>query len=216
MLKAASDGRQASGGGAAGEDARQFYAYALEDKDDMPIRAAPIERDWMDKSHERFAYRCLPLTIANQAGWLIHNPITFTAVWEGGLYLHNLRITFPDDGEALDPLRPQVITVAPGVRGLDPYRPEGRDPRITSHFGNGVVTIRIPYLFRTPPSNAVGSRRFVFRAFDAPQKRRATSVGLLHAPATSQVFPSQSSCGCLTNGACDCSVFALRANAALR
>lgn len=155
MLRAqeASNRTQASPESAVEPHAHRIYAYALQDKQDMPIRAAPIERDWMDNSHDRFAYRCLPLTIANQAGWLIHNPITFTAVWEGGLYMHNLRISFPDDTEtSSDPLRPQVITVAPGVRGLDPYRPEGRDPRIISHFGNGVVTIQIPYLFRTPPS----------------------------------------------------------------
>lgn len=135
------------------DESRRLYAYMAGDHRDMPIRTAPVDREWMDKSHERFAYRCLPLTIANQAGWVIHNPITFTAVWEGGPGLHNLCLHFADDDATpFNPLQSQVITVAPGIRGLDPYRPEGRDARITSHFGCGVVTFSIPYLFRTPPS----------------------------------------------------------------
>ena len=42
---------------------------------------ADWERDWMDSTPNRFAYRCLPLTIANQTGWWIKNPVGFTATW---------------------------------------------------------------------------------------------------------------------------------------
>ena len=38
-------------------------------KRDVELRPAPLERDWMDASGERFAYRCLPLSIANAYGW---------------------------------------------------------------------------------------------------------------------------------------------------
>ena len=34
-----------------------------------PIRAAPSKREWMDKTPDSFAYRCLPLSIANAHGW---------------------------------------------------------------------------------------------------------------------------------------------------
>src|SRR6516164_748572 len=44
---------------------------------------ADWQRDWMDATPSRFAYRCLPLTIANQTGWWIKNPVGFTAVWRG-------------------------------------------------------------------------------------------------------------------------------------
>ena len=39
----------------------------------MPLVPAPLRREWMDTSADRYAYRCLPLLIANQAGWLALN-----------------------------------------------------------------------------------------------------------------------------------------------
>ena len=42
--------------------------------DAPPIRAALPSREWMDQTTERFAYRCLPLTIANTHGWEILCP----------------------------------------------------------------------------------------------------------------------------------------------
>jgi hypothetical protein len=34
-----------------------------------PLRAAPATRPWMDETSDAFAYRCLPLNIANAHGW---------------------------------------------------------------------------------------------------------------------------------------------------
>jgi hypothetical protein len=100
-----------------------FYAYLIHEHLDVPLVAAPVARDWMDASPERFAYRCLPLAIANQAGWLVLNPVTFSACWNGGPGLDATAITF-----------------AAG-------QPDGR---VVSHFGGGIVTFAVPYLFRTP------------------------------------------------------------------
>ena len=47
---------------------QSFIAYELHPQSDYQLEAAPINREWMDKAHLRFPYRCLPLTIANQAG----------------------------------------------------------------------------------------------------------------------------------------------------
>jgi hypothetical protein len=44
---------------------------------------ADWRRDWMDETPSKYAYRCLPLTIANQTGWWILNPVGFTAIWNG-------------------------------------------------------------------------------------------------------------------------------------
>ena len=44
---------------------------------------ADWQRDWMNATPHRFAYRCLPLTIVNQTGWWIRNPVGFTATWRG-------------------------------------------------------------------------------------------------------------------------------------
>ena len=45
------------------------------------IRPAPSTRNWMDATPEAFAYRCLPLNIANAHGWELLNPSAFEAIW---------------------------------------------------------------------------------------------------------------------------------------
>lgn len=101
-----------------------LMAWELGGQEDMPLEPAGADRDWMDQSHQRFAYRCLPLVIANQAGWIIRNPADFRVRWNGGNGLEDLKIRF-----------------AAG----------SRENRIRSHFGHGILTFTIPYLFRTPP-----------------------------------------------------------------
>jgi hypothetical protein len=96
----------------------------------------------MDETPLRFAYRCLPLVMANQAGWLVLNPVDFTACWNGGVNKGDLSLDF-GTGQPLGAFTFQVWAGAP-ERGA-------ADSRITSHFGSGVLTITLPYLFRTPP-----------------------------------------------------------------
>ncbi len=105
---------------------KTLCAYEIHQGADMAITVAPVGRDWMDASDRRFAYRCSPpLTIANQAGWVIACRATFVATWDGRIFKEGVRIDFEPS-------------------------PEHRDTRVTSHFGSGVVTISLPYLFRTP------------------------------------------------------------------
>jgi hypothetical protein len=125
----------------------RFYAYELHQAADMPLRTAPVDRAWMDAAPQRAPYRCLPLVIANQAGWWVPCPASFTAYWDGGLGKENLQITFnsPTQTAGLSDL------FAPIVVSADQPNPVVQsDARITSHFGNGVITFSIPYLFRTP------------------------------------------------------------------
>ncbi|MCI3134007.1 DUF6065 family protein [Phenylobacterium aquaticum] len=84
------------------------------------------QRAWMDAFHDRHAYRCLPLSMANTTGWEILNPIAFTAEWNGGLMQEDIKLT-PD--------RPN-----PDFHNL-----------VKSHFSHGVMTFHAGYLFRTPP-----------------------------------------------------------------
>lgn len=91
------------------------------------IRPAPSGRDWMDATPESYAYRCLPLTIANAHGWEILNPRGFTAGWYGGDPVKNLAVTY--DGAA----------------------PSPGHVRAMSHFGSGVLTFELPIMFRTEP-----------------------------------------------------------------
>ena len=92
--------------------------------DPPSILPAPVERSWMDRTGNGFAYRCLPLNIANAHGWLILNPTPFVAEWNG------------DAG--LDALQVQRI---------------GSEGHLiaSSHFGSGVLTFNIDALFRTDP-----------------------------------------------------------------
>ena len=101
----------------------EIIAYRL-NRSSPPLVCAPGARDWMDATDERFAYRCLPLLIANQAGWFILNPHSFEAMWDGTLDQSGVHIR-------------HLSKKAAGS--------------VTSHFGSGVITWHLSYLFRTPP-----------------------------------------------------------------
>lgn len=102
---------------------KELAAYVI-DGHDLHIRPAPVERDWMEKTGQRFAYRCLPLNIANAHGWEILCTTAFSAIWDG---------------------RPEIDAVHVKTRPL------GLPPPAISHFGHGVLTFHVPCLFRTEP-----------------------------------------------------------------
>lgn len=87
------------------------------------VRAQPATRDWMDATPEGFAYRCLPLNIANAHGWELLSPSTVRARWLGGKELWKVEVEAIED------------------RGWLPI----------SHFGSGVLTFHVGYLVRTEP-----------------------------------------------------------------
>jgi hypothetical protein len=49
-----------------------------------PVKQSRIKRDWMDETHKKHAYQCLPMTAANTYGWefIVEEDITFQ--WDGG------------------------------------------------------------------------------------------------------------------------------------
>jgi len=94
---------------------------------------ADWQRDWMDATPSRYAYRCLPLTIANQTGWWILNPVGFSATWRGEHGPGTIDFQFDSD-------------------------PELWKSWINSQFGEGIITWNTPFLFRTKPQ---GSRLLV-------------------------------------------------------
>jgi hypothetical protein len=101
----------------------RFIWYREEGYAAYQIRPAPLIRDWMEATTEKYAYRCLPLNIANCAGWEILSPRGFTATWNGSTHK-------------------EAITITPDQQGVPA-------PAI-SHFGFGVMTFSIPGLLRTP------------------------------------------------------------------
>ena len=100
----------------------EFTAYQLQ-RTSLSITCAPTSRAWMEATSNRFAQRCLPLLIANQAGWVVLNPEPVRVVWDG---------TDVIDGVAIEPLGAGAAAAS-------------------SHFGHGILTWNLPYLFRTPP-----------------------------------------------------------------
>jgi len=105
------------------DETREIIAYEIYPPDDMPILPSSVLRPWMEATQNRFAYRCLPLAMANQAGWIVTCPASFSARWDGSPQPSGVTIVFD---------------VAPP------------DKRITPLFGHGTLTFHIPYLMRTP------------------------------------------------------------------
>jgi hypothetical protein len=89
------------------------------------IRPAPATRAWMDDTPEAFAYRCLPLNIANAHGWEVLSPCGFDAIWNGETGV-------------------DAITIRPESGAVQSRLP-------VSLFGQGVLTFHIEGIFRTPP-----------------------------------------------------------------
>lgn len=87
------------------------------------LRPAPTTRAWMDATPLGFAYRCLPLNLANAHGWELLTACAFRAIWYGGDRIDAVRIECKSE----PPMAP------------------------VSHFGSGVLTFHVPYLFRTAP-----------------------------------------------------------------
>lgn len=87
------------------------------------IAPAASRRDWMDATTESFAYRCLPLSIANSHGWEMLSPCGFAARWNGGQDARSVEIV------------------------LDPGSNPKKAPM--SLFGSGTITFHIDGILRT-------------------------------------------------------------------
>lgn len=88
----------------------------------------------MDMTPNHFANRCLPLLIANQAGWVIRSPVTFDAIWDGS--------DTPNSSMKLD-----LVDGPPVAMHC-----------FSGHFSCGILTFQVPYLFRTSPGLCLSVR----------------------------------------------------------
>jgi hypothetical protein len=105
------------------------------------IRASELDRHWMDATAERFAYRCLPLNMANQHGWEILCPVDVVARWNGGCSTTDIEIR---------------------TTGAEHLAPQ-------SHFGSGILTFQVGALICTEPGYNLWVTGPVNRAKDAIQ-----------------------------------------------
>jgi hypothetical protein len=86
------------------------------------IEKSPKKRDWFTPHF----YRCLPLLIGNQYGFIIKSEFDFSFVWDGREENDSIKFEF-------------------GINS------ENQFPVISSHFGSGIITINPPFILRTPP-----------------------------------------------------------------
>src|SRR2546423_8947679 len=105
------------------ESRHKLIAYQIYEDDSAPIRPAPRERGWMEDADRKFPYRCLPLVVANQYGWEILSTHHLRAVWDG---------TSTAEGLSVENLSGDGVLYA------------------SSHFGAGVLTFEIPFVFQPP------------------------------------------------------------------
>ncbi len=105
----------------------QLFLDAYKTMGDPPkLQPGGQRREWMDKTLDRFAYRCLPLTMANSTGWELLCPYTVELEWNGGPEKEDLRVTPLD-------------------------RSSTQTEFASSHFKTGIATFHPGYLFKTPP-----------------------------------------------------------------
>jgi hypothetical protein len=90
-----------------------------------PMRIVPGSktRQWMDETPNKFAYRCLPLQIANTFGWDIYPNCNFMINWTGEISNDTLHAHYEEDGYHF----------------------------VSSPFGSGIFTMHSGYMFRTDP-----------------------------------------------------------------
>jgi len=101
-------------------------AYIVGNPEGWVLEPASPRRRWMDEFADGFPYRCLPLSIANQCGWVVRCPVGFSICWYGGRNPIDIRLAFDHDTPRFS-------------------------KEITSHFGGGILTFSLPWLFRTSP-----------------------------------------------------------------
>lgn len=109
--------------------------------DIVPLR---VKREWMTSTRDKFAYKCLPLNIANQYGWAVLCPFDFSVVWMGGTDAPDVDVIIKDDnfdkqsiatyfGESTLTFHPDFVIQTPEnyslyIRGIPNYSKPGIFP----------------------------------------------------------------------------------------
>lgn len=103
-------------------DRKKIIAYKVNEKNDIEIGRGRLTRYWMDESTNKFAYRCLPLNIANMHGWAFYSNRNIIVEWNGKEGINDVKIIDPEENHHI----------------------------ASSHFGHGILTFYINHLIRLP------------------------------------------------------------------
>ena len=105
------------------KDPDRLVVVANETNNTLKLEKARQRVQWMDDTTNSFANRCLPLLSANELGWVISCPETFTATWDGSAGWENsIKIEHNGNNDLWF---------------------------VSSHFGNGILTFHTGYMFQT-------------------------------------------------------------------
>ena len=95
--------------------------YLFGNQQNFEIVPLSAKRDWMNETANAYAYRCVPLTVANTYGWMVINPQNFTAEWRGEDGFDGVKIRFEEYGHSY----------------------------ASSIFGSGILTIHPDFVIKT-------------------------------------------------------------------
>jgi len=94
--------------------------YQIYEHTNVVIKPGVRNRVWMDNTKDNHAYRCLPLTIANQHGWSVHLKDRASFIWKGGPYIEDVIVK------------------------------SSNNKNCASVFGHGIITFHLEHLIKTP------------------------------------------------------------------
>lgn len=96
--------------------------------DNIRFRVEPLntKRTWMDETQDKYAYKCIPLTVVNQYGWAVYAPDSFSAEWDGTSDYGSVKIEY-----------------------------DSNENFASSHFGNGILTISVDFIVKTSESTSL-------------------------------------------------------------
>lgn len=105
-------------------DRKDFHTFT-KDRVSNVLSKPTKKRSWFTPHF----YRCLPLVIGNQYGFIVTTEFNFSFQWNGGDGVNDTYFDFDMPQEEVDKLSPSIST----------------------HFGHGIITVNLPFTLRTPP-----------------------------------------------------------------
>lgn len=76
---------------------KDIILYRIHRRSSIHVRKGVREREWMENTQDKFAYRCLPLTIANQHGYEVSSSQRIKLKWNGGSEVSDITVDGSDE-----------------------------------------------------------------------------------------------------------------------
>jgi len=114
------------------------------------IRQCSVRRDWMDDTYNKHAYKCLPLTEANVAGWEMVLQQEVVIQWDGGLSVPRVisgeKMMFEVNGQRYEKeiVMPSIVGIMSFTTGWTFATPAGIHTWISgapNYFVDGAVPL---------------------------------------------------------------------------